>query len=143
MSGSDAPSAGSLIRTVIVDDSAFVRKVVREILSRSPFIDVVGLARDGHEALAMVQELKPDVVNRHDVVLLDMVMHGMYGLEVLTKFRQLNPQLPVIIVTADIQKSTRDQVKAAGAAGIVNKPLHREELAAILTNVLSGGVAWN
>jgi two-component system chemotaxis response regulator CheB len=44
-----------LIRTLIVDDSAFVRKVVREMLSRSPYIEVVGAARDGKEALEMAR----------------------------------------------------------------------------------------
>jgi CheY-like chemotaxis protein len=83
------------------------------------------------------------VLNRHDVIVLDMVMHGMYGLEVLTKFRELNPNLPVIIVTADIQKTTRDQVKAAGAAAMINKPLKREELVSILNTVLGGGTVWN
>ncbi len=48
-----------LIRTLIVDDSAFVRKVVREMLSRSPFIEVVGTARDGQEALELVEQLNP------------------------------------------------------------------------------------
>ena len=72
-----------------------------------------------------------------------MVMHGMYGLRGTGKFRQLNPQLPVIIVTADIQKSTREQVKEAGAVAMVNKPLKKEELAEVLRTVLSGGVAWN
>ena len=47
-----------IIRTLIVDDSAFVRKVVREILSRSPFVEVVGMARDGEEALDIVERLK-------------------------------------------------------------------------------------
>ena len=51
-----------LIRTLVVDDSAFVRKVVKEILSSSPFIEVVGMARDGEEALEMAAALKPDVV---------------------------------------------------------------------------------
>ncbi|HXU77957.1 MAG TPA: response regulator, partial [Methylomirabilota bacterium] len=52
----------TLIRTIIVDDSAFVRKVVREILSGSPQIDVVGMARNGEDALQMVEQLNPDVV---------------------------------------------------------------------------------
>jgi two-component system chemotaxis response regulator CheB len=51
-----------LIKVLIVDDSAYVRKVVKEMLSRSPFIDVVGGARDGIEALELVEKLKPDVV---------------------------------------------------------------------------------
>ena len=65
--------AEGVLRVVIVDDSAYVRKVVREMLSRSPFIDVVGSARDGQEALQLVDELKPDVVT------CDLVMPEMDG----------------------------------------------------------------
>ena len=51
-----------LVRVLIVDDSAYVRKVIRQMLSRSPFIEIVGAARDGREALEMAAELKPDVI---------------------------------------------------------------------------------
>ena len=51
-----------LLRVLVVDDSAYVRKVVKEMLLRSHDIAVVGLARDGREALELVEELKPDVV---------------------------------------------------------------------------------
>src|SRR5262244_3958746 len=51
-----------IVRVLVVDDSAYVRKVIRQMLSRSPFIDVVGAARDGREALEMAAELKPDGV---------------------------------------------------------------------------------
>ena len=51
-----------VLRVLVVDDSAYVRKVVREILSRSPFVEVVGTARDGREALDLVEQLDPDVV---------------------------------------------------------------------------------
>jgi two-component system, chemotaxis family, protein-glutamate methylesterase/glutaminase len=51
-----------LVRVLVVDDSAYVRKVVSQMLSRSPFIDVVGIARNGAEALELVEEVKPDVV---------------------------------------------------------------------------------
>ena len=47
---------------LIVDDSAYVRKVIRQMLSRSPFLEVVGAARDGREALELASELKPDVI---------------------------------------------------------------------------------
>jgi DNA-binding NarL/FixJ family response regulator len=49
----------------------------------------------------------------------------------------------VVVATADIQKSTRDDVKAAGAAAIVNKPLKKDELATVLSTVLSGGSVWS
>jgi two-component system, chemotaxis family, protein-glutamate methylesterase/glutaminase len=52
------------IRVLVVDDSAYIRKVVKEMLSRSPAIEVVGTARDGEEALDQVERLEPDVVLR-------------------------------------------------------------------------------
>ena len=93
-------------------------------------------AGDGSEALEKY------VLNQHDLVVLDMVMHGMYGLEVLEKFQQLNPKLPVIIATADIQRSTREQVRQAGASAMVNKPINREEMAEVLAVVIAGGNLW-
>jgi two-component system chemotaxis response regulator CheY len=123
------------VKILVVDDSGLARRMLRQLLEQLGY--AVEEAADGVEALERY------VLNRHDLVLLDMVMHGMYGLEVLTRFRELNPQLPVVIATADIQKSTRDQVRAAGAAAMVNKPVQREELATVIATILSGGVAWN
>jgi two-component system, chemotaxis family, chemotaxis protein CheY len=122
-------------KVLVVDDSALARRMVRHLLQE--------LGHEVEEAADGAQALERYVIHHHDVVVLDMVMHGMYGLEVLTKLRELNPKLPVIIVTADIQKSTRAQVQAAGAAAIVNKPMKKEELASVLATVLSGGVAWS
>ena len=51
-----------IVKVLVVDDSAYVRKVVRQMLSRSPFLEVVGTARDGREALELVEELRPDVI---------------------------------------------------------------------------------
>jgi two-component system, chemotaxis family, protein-glutamate methylesterase/glutaminase len=73
MSG-PAPSGGAPVRVLVVDDSAFARKVLREVLSRAGGLEVVGIARDGLEALEKVQELAPDVVT------LDLVMPGLDGL---------------------------------------------------------------
>jgi two-component system chemotaxis response regulator CheY len=120
---------------LIVDDSGLARKTVRQLLEE--------LGHSVEEASDGAQALERYVLNHHDVIILDMVMHGMYGLEVLAKFRELNPSLPVIIATADIQKSTRDLVKAAGAAAMVNKPLKKDELTDILNKVLAGDTVWN
>jgi two-component system, chemotaxis family, chemotaxis protein CheY len=122
-------------KILIVDDSGLARRTVRQLLEE--------LGHTVEEAADGAQALERYVINRHDVVILDMVMHGMYGLEVLIKFRELNPKLPVIIATADIQKSTREQVKAAGAAAMINKPLKKDEVTEVLHTVLSGGTVWN
>jgi CheY-like chemotaxis protein len=82
-------------------------------------------------------------LNRHQLVVLDMVMTGMYGTEVLTKLRAINPDVPVIVVTADIQTSTIDEVRAAGASAFINKPINRQKLAEVSEIVLKGGTTWS
>lgn len=107
---------GSLIRTLIVDDSAFVRKVVREILSRNPFIEVVGMARDGEEALSMVEELKPDVVT------CDLQMPRMSGVE-FVRLQMARRPLPILVLTATPEDGEMVlQALEAGAVDLVKKP---------------------
>ena len=94
-------------------------------------------AKDGAEAIERY------FLNRHDLVVLDMVMEGMYGLEVLMKFKQLNPDIRVVVVTADIQDSTRAEARAAGAAALVNKPIARPEMERVVNSVLKGEMSWS
>lgn len=105
-----------VIRVLIVDDSAYVRKVIKQMLSRSPFIEVVGTARDGTEALDLVQELKPDVIT------LDLIMPNMNGVEFLREQMQRHP-IPVIIVSiASESGETALEALDAGAVDFVQKP---------------------
>ena len=122
-------------KILIVDDSGLARRLTKQ------FIEELGHSVE--EATDGAQALERYVLNYHDVVILDMVMHGMYGQEVLHKLRELNPKLPIIVVTADIQKSTREQVQAGGAAAIIHKPLKRDELVSVLGTVLAGGSVWS
>src|SRR6476469_662958 len=89
-----------VIRVLVVDDSAFVRKYVREMLSRSPYIEVVGAARDGNEALEMVEQLKPDVVT------CDLVMPGKDGGAFVREQMKRRP-LPILILTATPEDGER------------------------------------
>jgi CheY-like chemotaxis protein len=57
--------------------------------------------------------------------------------------RELNPDVRVIVASADIQTSTRDKAREAGAAAFVNKPVNQKELAAVLAAVIDRGAAWN
>jgi len=123
------------VKILVVDDSSLARRSIRQVLEEMGHH--VEEARDGAQALERY------FLNQHDVVVLDMVMEGMYGLEVLMKFKQLNPDVRVIVVTADIQDSTRAEVRAAGAAALVNKPVVRAELERVVNSTLKGEVAWN
>lgn len=105
-----------VLRVVVVDDSAYVRKVVREILSRSPFVEVVGTARDGLEALDMVAQLDPDVVT------CDLNMPELDGVGFVREQMQRKP-VPIIIMsiaseTAEAALTALD----AGAIDFVQKP---------------------
>src|SRR6185503_1606185 len=105
-----------VIRVLVVDDSAFVRKVLGQLLGKSPFIEVIGAARDGTEALEMVERLNPDVVT------LDLVMAPMDGVEFL---RQQMARKPVPVVICSIaHESGKLALDAfdAGAVEFVQKP---------------------
>lgn len=122
-------------KILIVDDSSLARRSARQMLEE--------LGHTVQDAADGAQALERYFLDRPDLVLLDMVMTGMYGLDVLAKIRELNPDALVIVVTADIQKSTEDQAKAAGAAAFLNKPLNREKLKQTVSAVLEGTFQWN
>lgn len=123
------------LKVLVVDDSSLARRMVRTLLEELGH--TVEEASDGSQALERY------FINRHDLVFLDMVMQGMYGLDVLAKLRELDPNVRVIVATADIQSTTREQVKAAGAAGFVNKPLGRAAVTQVVNAVVNGGFTWN
>lgn len=117
-------------RVLVVDDSALSRRTLRQILQASGY--EVTEAEDGLSALEQY------FVDRPDVVLLDLVMKGMYGLEVLHKLRELDANAKVVIVSADIQTSSHLLAEAAGAFGFVNKPFDKTEILKALEQVLTG-----
>ena len=109
-------SVDELVRVLVVDDSAYVRKVLKQMLSRSPFLEVVGTARDGAEALEKVAELRPDVVT------LDLVMPGMDG-EAFLREQMARRPVPVVIVSVtDANGERMLRALEAGAVDMVQKP---------------------
>jgi len=117
-------------KLLLVDDSGLARRSMRAMLESDGY-EVVE-AEDGIGALERYFLEKPDVV------LLDLVMKGMYGLDVLTKLRELDSTACVIVVSADVQSSSQQLVEAAGASGFLNKPVNRQELLNVLHTALEG-----
>src|ERR1700754_4540531 len=105
-----------VIRVVVVDDSAYVRKVVKEILSRSPFLEVVGTARDGIEALDLVEELNPDVVT------CDLIMPELDGVGFVREQMQRRPVRIIIMSIANETAEAALTALEAGAVDFVQKP---------------------
>jgi len=116
-------------RILVVDDSGLARRRARTILEGAGF--EVLEAEDGMSALERYFVAKPDVV------LLDLVMKGMYGLDVLAKLRELDPDAKVIVVSADVQTSSHDMVADAGGAAFVIKPFEPDEIVAKVNSMLS------
>lgn len=115
-------------RILVVDDSGMARRGTRRILEGAGY--AVDEAEDGMGALERY------FVDKPDLVLLDLVMKGMYGLDVLAKLRELDPGARVIVLSADIQTSSREMVNEAGAAAFLNKPVSPADLLAAVNAVL-------
>ena len=118
-------------KILIVDDSALSRRTLRRILESAGY-EVVE-ADDGMAALEVYFLEKPGLV------LLDLVMKGMYGLDVLVKLREMDQEARVVVASADIQSSTRKMVDEAGALGFINKPFVSEQVIALVEAALAEG----
>jgi two-component system chemotaxis response regulator CheY len=119
------------MKILIVDDSSLSRRTLRRILETAGY-EIVE-AEDGMTGLEMYFLEKPSLV------LLDLVMKGMYGLDVLVKLREMDPKALVVVASADIQSSTRKLVDEAGALAFINKPFVSEQVIAAVEAALAEG----
>jgi len=105
------------IRVLVVDDSAFMRKVISEMIEKDGELELAGIARNGEDAILKLNELKPDVIT------LDVEMPKMNGLEALEKIMELRPT-PVIMLSSLTQAGTDITINALakGAIDFVPKP---------------------
>ena len=116
---------------LVVDDSGLARRRMRGILEGEGY--QVTEAQDGIAALELY------ALNRPDLVILDLVMKGMYGLDVLTKLREIDPGARVIVVSADVQTSSHEMVEKAGAAGFLTKPIDDGQVLTLVRATLEAG----
>jgi two-component system chemotaxis response regulator CheB len=107
----------SHIRVLVIDDSAFARKVMREVLAAEAGVEVVGFARDGLDALEKIKQLRPDVVT------LDLLMPELDGVGVLQAMGQWDHRPHAVVVTTlDESSEVGVAALAAGAFDVVQKP---------------------
>jgi two-component system chemotaxis response regulator CheY len=119
-----------MAKILIVDDSGFSRRTLRKLLEAEQHLVVE--AEDGMAALERYYLEAPDLV------LLDMNMRGLHGLDVLRKLREIDPHARVVAATADVQSSTRTMAAEAGASGFLPKPFVADDVRAIVGSALAG-----
>ncbi len=115
-------------RLLVVDDALFMRKLICGVATEAGW-QVVGEATNGEQAVALYQELKPDLVT------MDLVMPVMGGLEALRKIRELDAQAQVVVVTALDQKQALMDSIREGALDFIVKPFERERVLNLLHKV--------
>ncbi len=115
-----------MIRVLLVDDQAAVRRALRGRFRLEPDLTVVGEAGSGKEALTLVESVTPDVV------VLDIEMPEMGGLEAIAGLRRVAPQSAIVILSIYADAPTRARAQAAGAVAFVEK---RETVDALLSAI--------
>jgi len=120
-----------VIRVLVVDDSALIRRLIATALSEATDIEIVGTARDGLEAVDMVEELSPDVVT------LDIEMPRLDGLGALVRIRERHRRLPVIMFSTLTERGATATLEALsrGASDYVTKPSNTGSVAEGLASV--------
>jgi len=121
-----------MIRIIIADDHAVVRKGLKQIFDETLDLVVTGEANSGHELLEKIREYE------YDVVILDISMPGKDGLDTLKELKVIHPDLPVLIFTIYPEEQYAVRVLKAGASGYINKESEPEFLIEAIRKVSRG-----
>lgn len=122
-----------MIRVLIADDHAILRRGLKEILVRELQGAVCGEANDAAQTLARIQE------GHWDLVILDITMPGRSGLEALRDLKAARPKLPVLVLSMHPEDQYAKRMLRAGASGYMNKESAPEELIEAVRKLLGGG----
>ena len=121
-----------IARILLVDDHQLFRSGLRALIGRKPGLEVVGEARDGREAFRLAREVKPDVV------IMDLEMPGLNGIEATRRFAVDLPQMRVIILSMHAGARFVEEALEAGAVGYLLKDCAAEELVRAIQDVMLG-----
>ena len=121
---------------MICDDHRIVRQGIKQVLADAPEIVVVAEASDGQEALTLVAEKRDEL----HVVLLDIALPGLDGLEVLQQIKQTEPGLPVLMLSTYPERQYAVRCIKLGAAGYLNKSADPDDMLAAVRKVAAGGL---
>ena len=121
-----------MIRVLVVDDLELVRSGISRLLADAEQIDVVGQAASGEEAIVMSRELEPDVI------LMDINMPGIGGMEATQKILQRQPEIQIVALTVYDGDPYTSRLMKIGASGYLTKGAHLDEMLRAIIKVKSG-----
>jgi DNA-binding NarL/FixJ family response regulator len=123
-------------RVVLADDHPMIRAGIRSLLRKAPDIEIVGEARNGAEAMRLVEELQPDVL------LLDMEMPVLKGIEVARRLRAAGSPVRILALSAHSDRQYILGMLASGASGYLTKEEGLEKIVEAIRRVAKGGEEW-
>src|SRR5215831_4943637 len=121
-----------MIRVLVADDHPLLRSGLKQVLSQGPDLEVAGEAEDSEQVLQQVNE------DHYDVVVLDLILPGRGGLDVLRDLRRQHPNLPVLILSMHAEDQFAVRAIKAGANGYLSKENAVGELVKAVRKVLTG-----
>ncbi len=128
-----SPEGSGKIRVVIADDHAIVRRGLVQIIAETPDMELIGQAENGHELLALIGELKPDVV------VMDINMPEKSGWDVMLQLKSEKNKIPVVVLSISAKEDYALKFIQAGAAGYLSKASAPEQLVEAIRKVSQGG----
>lgn len=128
------PAPLSMTRILLVEDHPVVRDGLAEAIKREPDLDVCGVAEDRAEALRVVEKTAPDLV------VIDLLLKGSSGLELIKDLNARWPRLPILVVLMQDENLYAERVLRAGARGYITKQQATHTILAAIRKVLAGGI---
>jgi DNA-binding NarL/FixJ family response regulator len=122
------------LKVLIADDHPLMLQGIRRALEASEDIDVIGEARSGEEMLALVERRKPDLV------LLDLHMPGLHGLDCVAELKQSWPDVKTVVISASDDRATIDSALLAGASAYIPKSVSPVDIPTVLRQASTGAV---
>ena len=122
-----------VVKVMVVDNSDVMREVLREAIENGGPFTVIDEAADGAEAVEIAQQMARSI----DVVMMDMVMPNVDGVEATRRIKDIDPTIKVVFVTSVTQQERMKPAIKAGADGYITKPFENETIVAAIKDVVS------